>query len=44
MTPNAAPALFDLLKKLPGVIGNSLSGDGIALRQRRPPWPTCNGG
>ena len=27
ITPNAAPALFDLLKKLPGVIGNSLSGD-----------------
>lgn len=27
VTPNAAPALFDLLKKLPGVIGNSLSGD-----------------
>jgi hypothetical protein len=28
MTPNAAPALFDLLKQLPGVIGNSLSGEG----------------
>jgi hypothetical protein len=27
VTPNATPALFDLLKKLPGVIGNSLSGD-----------------
>jgi len=27
VTPNAAPALFELLKKLPGVIGNSLSGD-----------------
>jgi hypothetical protein len=27
VTPNAAPALFDLLKKLPGVIGNSLSGE-----------------
>lgn len=27
VTPNAATAVFDLLKKLPGVIGNSLSGD-----------------
>ena len=27
VTPNAAPALFDLLTKLPGVIGNSLSGE-----------------
>ena len=27
ITPNAASALFDLLKKLPGVLGNSLSGD-----------------
>lgn len=27
VTPNAAPALFDLLKKLPGVIGNSFSSD-----------------
>jgi hypothetical protein len=27
LTPSATPALFDLLKKLPGVIGNSLSGD-----------------
>jgi hypothetical protein len=27
VTPNAGPALFELLKKLPRVIGNSLSGD-----------------
>jgi len=27
VTPNAEPALLDLLKKLPGVIGNSLSGE-----------------
>jgi hypothetical protein len=27
VTPNSAPALFDLLKTLPGVIGNSLSGE-----------------
>ncbi|MCM1565346.1 MAG: hypothetical protein NC238_05255 [Dehalobacter sp.] len=27
VTPNAVPALFDFLKKLPGVIGNSLSGE-----------------
>ena len=27
VTPNAVPALFDLLKKLPTVIGNSLSGE-----------------
>jgi hypothetical protein len=27
VTPDAAPALFELLKKLPGVIGNSISGE-----------------
>jgi hypothetical protein len=27
VTPNAAPALLDFLKTLPGVIGNSLSGE-----------------
>jgi len=27
ITPNAAPALLDLLKQLPSILGNSLSGD-----------------
>jgi hypothetical protein len=31
ITPDAVPALFALLKNLPGLIGNSLSGDGARV-------------
>jgi hypothetical protein len=35
ITPNAASALFDLLKALPGVVGQSISGDGDRVASAR---------
>jgi hypothetical protein len=35
LTPNAAPALLSLLKRLPGILGGSLSGDGQRLDAAR---------
>ena len=35
VTPSTAPALFELLKKLPGVIGNSLSGEGSRVESAK---------